>query len=303
MNDQEKTYDFIRNKTCPYCQSKIKAGADFHVCSYCGTPHHKECWNENGGCTTYGCANNPNTEKKVELQGEDVGNATVDELRARIHSPDRAMLIDCPNCKAKIEEGSVYCKFCGFNVAENKFDETEEAKQDFIKEYKQRYREKINLTRKRFLLTIGSFAILIGAVILLFYLTVNKLNAYFSSDEYRIKSTVELWKTAWENRDIDKYKSYMTNDYEYYGKDGKKVDLKEKLKRIEASFKNNKDIRIQFSDFAIVNDSSTTENDKKVIMQQEYTSDKLKENGTKLLRVYRGEDTGWEWKIYREFFY
>ena len=25
------------------------------VCPECGIPHHAECWEENGGCTTFGC--------------------------------------------------------------------------------------------------------------------------------------------------------------------------------------------------------------------------------------------------------
>jgi len=42
-------------KTCPYCQYIIKPNTEVVVCPACQTPHHKECWDENGGCTTYGC--------------------------------------------------------------------------------------------------------------------------------------------------------------------------------------------------------------------------------------------------------
>lgn len=306
MNNQDPKYDFIKNKTCPYCQSKIKIGADFIVCSHCGSPHHKECWDENIGCTTYGCTNNPHTETKAKILSEDVGSFTPDSIRESLRTPSEDVLIECPNCKSDIEQGSVYCKFCGFNIKENKFSEiksnTKDAKEEFEKEFKQRYKNKIGITRKRFYLTLGSIFFLIAALSFLFYLSVTKLNEYFSSDEYKIKNTVDSWRDAWEDKDIEKFKNYMTEDYEYFGKDGKKVLLEDRLKRIEWTFKNYKDIVISFSDFKLLSDTSTTDNDKKIQLTQQYESDKFQESGIKTLRLYKGADTNDEWKIYREFF-
>lgn len=45
--------------TCPYCRTAFAAGASKVACRACGTPHHIDCWRENGGCTTYGCARAP----------------------------------------------------------------------------------------------------------------------------------------------------------------------------------------------------------------------------------------------------
>jgi len=42
-------------KICPYCQTPIKPGIPVAICPACEIPHHKECWEENHGCTTYGC--------------------------------------------------------------------------------------------------------------------------------------------------------------------------------------------------------------------------------------------------------
>jgi len=42
-------------KTCPYCRFPIKPGEEIVVCPACKVPHHAECWQENNGCTTYGC--------------------------------------------------------------------------------------------------------------------------------------------------------------------------------------------------------------------------------------------------------
>ncbi|MDQ3019855.1 MAG: DUF4440 domain-containing protein [Bacteroidota bacterium] len=303
MNTSEQTYDFVQNKICPYCQSKIKKGADFVVCSHCGTPHHKECWHENGGCTTYGCTNNPQTEKKVEVQSEDVGNTTIETIRESLRTIPAQSLIECPNCKSGIEESSIFCKFCGYNIKEKKFpEEKKEVKEEFEKEYKKRYKDRLSITRKRFLITVGSFTILITSVAFLFYLSLNKLNEYFSSDDYIIKNTVYNWKDAWENKDLEKYKSFLTEDYEYMGKDGKRISYNDKLKRIEGTFKNYKDIQIKLHDFKLINDTTTTMNNRKVQFNESYESDKFNEKGLKTLRLYKGEDTNGEWKIYREIF-
>lgn len=42
-------------KTCPYCKFPIKNNFDVKACPLCDMPHHIECWQDNGGCTTLGC--------------------------------------------------------------------------------------------------------------------------------------------------------------------------------------------------------------------------------------------------------
>ena len=43
---------------CPY-DGEVGFIEEATVCPSCNTPHHAECWEENGGCTTYGCKNSP----------------------------------------------------------------------------------------------------------------------------------------------------------------------------------------------------------------------------------------------------
>ena len=38
---------------CPLCANPLET--DVHSCYTCSTPHHAECWNYFGGCTTYAC--------------------------------------------------------------------------------------------------------------------------------------------------------------------------------------------------------------------------------------------------------
>jgi hypothetical protein len=46
----------FQGKLCPYCKTVIQTGEDIKVCPACGMPHHQACWEENKGCTTFGCA-------------------------------------------------------------------------------------------------------------------------------------------------------------------------------------------------------------------------------------------------------
>jgi hypothetical protein len=38
---------------CPLCEHAL--GADVRFCAACATPHHADCWDYFGGCTTYAC--------------------------------------------------------------------------------------------------------------------------------------------------------------------------------------------------------------------------------------------------------
>jgi hypothetical protein len=39
---------------CPICSTKIAPEA-LVVCRRCETPHHQDCWEFNGRCSTYAC--------------------------------------------------------------------------------------------------------------------------------------------------------------------------------------------------------------------------------------------------------
>jgi hypothetical protein len=45
----------LEGKVCSICQAKIKLGEDLRICEHCRQPFHQTCWEENGGCGTYGC--------------------------------------------------------------------------------------------------------------------------------------------------------------------------------------------------------------------------------------------------------
>lgn len=60
---------------CPYCRTAIAPDSPEQLlCTGCGTPHHADCFAENGGCTVFGCKNAPSDEQKVTLTGSDLAS-------------------------------------------------------------------------------------------------------------------------------------------------------------------------------------------------------------------------------------
>ena len=60
---------------CPYCRTDIAPGDERVDCSGCGTPHHADCFAENGGCTVFGCSQAPVDEPKVTVTGSEAAQA------------------------------------------------------------------------------------------------------------------------------------------------------------------------------------------------------------------------------------
>jgi hypothetical protein len=54
-------------EVCPYCRTKIGAGDQAMMCEGCGTPHHADCYAENGGCTIFGCSKAAGDEPKISV--------------------------------------------------------------------------------------------------------------------------------------------------------------------------------------------------------------------------------------------
>ncbi len=63
----------MTSAVCPYCRGPIEPEAgDQLVCQGCGTPHHADCYAENGGCTVFGCSAAPAEEPKLRLSGAEI---------------------------------------------------------------------------------------------------------------------------------------------------------------------------------------------------------------------------------------
>jgi len=81
----------------------MQEGEDIVACPECRVPYHAECWEENGGCAIYGCAQVP----KVELRG---GMEIPSSFWGRENKP-------CPSCGAEILAAAVRCRHCGATFA------------------------------------------------------------------------------------------------------------------------------------------------------------------------------------------
>ena len=61
---------------CPYCRGEIESSpAQELICEGCGTQHHRDCYQENGGCTVFGCRCAPAEEPKLSIAAPDLSLA------------------------------------------------------------------------------------------------------------------------------------------------------------------------------------------------------------------------------------
>ena len=294
---------------CPYCQTNIKNKDEATFCKACGTGHHKDCWKENGGCAVYGCEENPTFSKSATVDiftpeqstvndlaedQIDVGNMSVSDLK-------NLLTKECIHCGVKIEQNSVYCRFCGKSQNEPK-----ETTTNFEEEFKNNYKQKVREKRRRIIpliISITVIAVLMGVVVIS---VIKSLDSYFNSDEYKVRVFISNWKKAWESKDLNLYKSFLDKDYKFIQKSGTAINAEERISRVENSYKTYHTINIKISDLQITLDSinSIYAN---VIFNQNYTAKKFlteevfKESGNKTLRLYRGKENNFEWKVFREY--
>ena len=102
-------------KICPYCKTEFRPGDDIIVCSECDMPHHKDCWVENQGCTTFGCLgtikaadNTVSSVTATQMNYEDSRNTS---------APVNSGVVFCTQCGAQNAITSSFCSHCGNRLA------------------------------------------------------------------------------------------------------------------------------------------------------------------------------------------
>lgn len=98
------------NKVCPYCKTQFKEDDEVVVCSQCEMPHHKECWMENKGCTTFGCMGT------IDVPKSNISSDEVEELSLVKYSKF------CPKCGTPNENNKPFCAKCGSNLEKTDTD-------------------------------------------------------------------------------------------------------------------------------------------------------------------------------------
>lgn len=63
-------------EVCPYCRAPILPEDVTTDCEGCGTRHHSDCYQENGGCTIFGCSKAPAEEPKLTVSPPELTNVT-----------------------------------------------------------------------------------------------------------------------------------------------------------------------------------------------------------------------------------
>ena len=64
------------NYKCPICEKQFEEDDDIVVCPDCGTPHHRECYKENGKCSNW---DNHGANQPIEVDFTDVKDDTNEE--------------------------------------------------------------------------------------------------------------------------------------------------------------------------------------------------------------------------------
>lgn len=113
-------------KVCPFCKTEIKPTDEIVVCSDCDMPHHKDCWIENQGCTTFGCLG---TIKAADNAATSVtsGQINYEEIKSNVSSA----VVYCTKCGAQNSVTSSFCSKCGnrlttsFKQEQSAYDSTQ----------------------------------------------------------------------------------------------------------------------------------------------------------------------------------
>lgn len=105
-------------KTCPFCKSEFIENDDIVICSDCNMPHHKECWAENQGCSTFGCTG---TIKKAYSSQNSV--TTTEKILYSENNASGAKLF-CTRCEYENASNSAFCASCGNKLTASQSDFT-----------------------------------------------------------------------------------------------------------------------------------------------------------------------------------
>lgn len=97
---------------CFHCGSEFKDTDDVVVCPECGTPYHRECYNEAGSCT--------NTE--LHKNGGEWGGSKTEAPETepvKSEMPDKFKI--CPVCLTKNNIDDKTCSECGLDISDDRF--------------------------------------------------------------------------------------------------------------------------------------------------------------------------------------
>lgn len=99
------------NEICSHCKKTFVPGDDIVVCPECGTPHHRECWAENGSCAN----SSLHSEGFVWKNSEKAAESGDSKNNVRPGEPAKV----CPLCGYADVDGNEDCPLCKNAADEN----------------------------------------------------------------------------------------------------------------------------------------------------------------------------------------
>ncbi len=98
------------NEKCPVCGDVFKENDDVVVCPECATPHHRNCYNENGHCGNEHLHQDgfvwTKNEKEEPVQAPEIKTEKVEDT------------VICPECGAENKKNAIGCSNCGMILNE-----------------------------------------------------------------------------------------------------------------------------------------------------------------------------------------
>jgi predicted amidophosphoribosyltransferase len=129
MNVVNQSEDLLAHAPlCAYCLWRFtrEVNEDITMCPSCATPYHTECFQENGGCATFGCALWASAEETTFAPPPPppppsgagfVALESVGSVSQQFATPNTQGPNFCSQCGNPLEEGYAFCSNCGTRVA------------------------------------------------------------------------------------------------------------------------------------------------------------------------------------------
>lgn len=109
--------DYI-NLPCPVCDREFNENDEIVVCPICGTPHHRECYAQNGGCAHREWHSENKTYNADEVREEIEDNKRREERKKMDEETKNAPEIVCQRCGHKNSPQALFCNRCGAPVSQ-----------------------------------------------------------------------------------------------------------------------------------------------------------------------------------------